>query len=300
MSATSIERFTSGAFHFDFLESSERSFDASSRAMTWVLGSAVVFGYGALVADVQVSWPGDETRDMQKIHPVGRMLMTGFSGSVRIGFHLAADMQRFFMLPEGQIAQPMTAAWRWHRRGRRIFSRYPEVDRRLDAQILLVGVAAHMNGPFHTARCVRMRAPDFYPEFAKGIRWLSIGRGARSEQARQFADDAYHDQFMLADAQGEVAMPGGVAFTIATSVAMGLAREPIAGVSETLQIGTVFRREHRVDCLIQEFARGAWSGWRRGDCPPLQHHATASRKTGAAVWACPHPAISAPAGRGWS
>lgn len=229
-----------------------------------------MFGYGALVSDTQVSWPDGQSRDvLQKIHPVGRMLMAGFSGSVRIGFHLLADMQRYYALPDGRMAMPMAAAWYWRRRGRRIFAGYPAADRALGAQLLLVGVSAHKDGPFHISRCARMRSPDFYPEFARGIRWLSIGCGAQTGQAREYAADAYSKRFMETDFQSEANNPGGVAFSTAVMVAMDLTRNPVAGVSKALQIGTVFNREHRIECLIQEFARGAWTGWKKGDCPAL-------------------------------
>jgi len=55
--------------------------------MTWVLGSSSIMGFGALIADTRVSWGRKRYADiLQKIHPVGSLLMVGFSGSVELGF----------------------------------------------------------------------------------------------------------------------------------------------------------------------------------------------------------------------
>ena len=83
-----------------------------ARPLTWILGSGVMFGYGALISDVRVSWGSGETLDaLQKIYPVARSMMAGFAGSVELGFQLIADMQRAFVLPPGRMWPPKVAAW---------------------------------------------------------------------------------------------------------------------------------------------------------------------------------------------
>ena len=79
--------------------------------MTWILGAGIPFGYGALVSDVRVTWRNGTTRDvLQKIYPVGSMLMAGFAGSVEMGFCLVGDMARSMRLPEGRMWDPKGAA----------------------------------------------------------------------------------------------------------------------------------------------------------------------------------------------
>jgi hypothetical protein len=158
--------------------------------MTWVLGSGVLWGYGALVSDVRVTWPetGRSLDVLQKVYPVGTWMMAGFSGSVRLGFELIEDMREFFgPAVEGYAWMPQQAAWRWHRRARRRFSAAPDDVKRLTSSVLLVGVSPCINGPHHWTRCVRMRSPDFTPEFARPFSWLSIGAGATHRLAERYA-----------------------------------------------------------------------------------------------------------------
>jgi hypothetical protein len=63
--------------------------------MTWILGSAPSFGYGALISDVRVSWSNGAKLDrLQKIYPIGAGLMAGFAGSVAVGFWMILLIQR--------------------------------------------------------------------------------------------------------------------------------------------------------------------------------------------------------------
>ena len=84
--------------------------------MTWVLGSGVPFGYGALISDVRVTWPNGEHLDgLQKIYPIGPGLMAGFSGSVGVGFWMMHIMHRQWCAPPGHLYPVKYMAWHWHR-----------------------------------------------------------------------------------------------------------------------------------------------------------------------------------------
>jgi hypothetical protein len=228
-------------------------------SMTWILGSAIPFGYGALISDVRVSWgENGPTRDvLQKIYPVGSMMMAGFSGSVEIGFRLIADLQRALRVPDGHIWEPKAAAWHWRRRGRRIFRRSLTPAQDLGSSIILVGMSQEKNGPFFWPRCIRMRAPDFNLEIIRPLTWASIGTGTQHQNAVEYIRD-FQERFHQFYMHSETNNPGGVASSVATSVASDLERAPMETVSNILQVGTVWIQEHRIQNLHRE-RHGAWS-----------------------------------------
>lgn len=219
--------------------------------MTWILGSAIPFGYGALISDIRVTWQNRAHKDvLQKIYPIGSMMMAGFAGSVQLGFAMIEDMQRAF-----DLSQPpdfptrrntwfvQEACWRWHRRGRRIFRRAPARIRRLGCELLVVGTSPIMNGPWPWSRCVRMVAPDFFPQ-RETSGWTSIGCGAQHKQARAFAKSFFQENRQLL--HSETLNPGGVAETTALFVAIDLGKDPLVGVSPLLQVGTVTAQEQKI------------------------------------------------------
>ena len=238
------------------------------RILTWILGSGVTFGYGALISDVRASWVDAQGRELyhidvlQKIYPVGHWMIAGFSGSVAFGFQTIADLQRFFRdAPANQSYLPERAAWTWYRRARRAFALAPTDIQALSASIILVGASPMMNGPFPWARCMRMRAPSFEPERIKGPSWTSIGIGSTHETARQLADQTI-DQLWDTHARGEIGRPGGTAVSVATTVGLELARTPVPFVSSQLQVGIVRLGRHDIHTLEGQLHGPAWSSWK--------------------------------------
>jgi hypothetical protein len=232
--------------------------------MTWILGSGVMFGYGALISDVRVSWGSGDTLDaLQKIYPAAPNMMAGFAGSVELGFQLIADMQRAFVLPRRSVWPTRVAAWHWRRRARRRFADAPATLRALGSQVILVGVSPTKDGPFLRAHCVTMRAPEYWPVWAKPREWASIGSGSAHENAKYFAN-------LMADAewqylQNEVVSPGEVARSVATTVVIDLMKTPMASVSGVLQIGRAKLDSCEYDPLMRYKQVGAWSIPERDD-----------------------------------
>ena len=233
--------------------------------MTWILGSAVVLGYGALVSDVRAVWPDGQHLDaLQKIYPVGDWMMAGFAGSVEFGFATIKDLQRCHASPPpGQMWAPQIAAWRWRRRARNAFAKAPSDIQKLGCSILLVGVSPFIKGGFPQTRCIRMRSPDFVPEFAKPFAWLSIGSGATRDIAQEYAGHSLSEFSKYA--QGETMNPGGTATTMAMFVAMALAKHPVAKISSRLQVGTVWLNRYDLKTLETEQYGPAWSSWHLAD-----------------------------------
>ena len=207
--------------------------------MTWVLGSANMFGYGGLIADVRVVW-GDRVHAdiLLKIHQVAPNLLVGFAGSVEVGFALIEDMRQEFALPAERYWYPRAAAWWWWRRARRMFANARPALKKLGSSVLLVGADPYKADPFGRARCIRMRSPTFNPEFLPAVSWHSIGRGSAHESARYFAEE-FRANFMNTFGQFELGESrGGSTFLTAGDVSRLLAESPLYSVSEALTFGT--------------------------------------------------------------
>jgi hypothetical protein len=231
--------------------------------VTWILGSGVMFGYGALISDVRATWPDGRHLDaLQKVYPVGNWMMAGFAGSVEFGFQTIVDMERAFgETRAGYAWAPQIAAWRWYRRARRAFARAPARIQSLSSSILLVGVSPCTNGLYHWTRCIRMRSPSFTPELGRPPSWMSIGTGATHEIAGAYAAQDL-GRFWETHAKGEIMNPGGAAFSTATAVALHLGRNPLALVSSQLQVGTVWQDKHVINTLDGQLFGPAWSSWK--------------------------------------
>jgi hypothetical protein len=228
--------------------------------MTWVLGAAIPFGYGAIVSDVRVTWGDGRIHHdvLQKVYPVGSMMTAAFAGSVEIGFELIADMQRCFALGPGRSwFEPKVVAWRWRRRARRMFEQAEPARQRLGASLILVGMSREMNGAFRRARCIRMVSPTFEPEFVPELTWASIGTGTQHRNAAEYTR-GFPARFRDFYALTEPVRPGEAARSVASTVSTDLEREPLSTVSSVLQVATVWRDEHKIENLRRE-RRGAWT-----------------------------------------
>lgn len=234
--------------------------------MTWILGSGVVWGYGALIADVRVTFSdsNQSVDGLQKVYPVGNWMLAGFAGSVAFGFHMMDDMKTAFsaVREPTRAWMPEVAAQRWYRRARRAFALAPAATRQLGCSLLLVGVSPLASkGPPET-RCIRMCAPDFRPERAGPFSWLSIGTGASHVRAQAYAQ---MDMEGFANGIGkfEVNNRGGTAATLAGMVARHLRQNPLTTVSDRLLLATAWAGNYEIEMLDARDYEGGWSSWRR-------------------------------------
>ncbi len=201
--------------------------------MTWVIGVANVFGYGATISDVQVSWPqsGRALDCLQKVYGLGPCIAGGFSGSVEMGFRLLADMAVIInsTTPPGHAIIPRYFAHKWHRRARRIFSEQPPPIQQLGSELLLVGVSPGErigDSPWPRADVIVMRSrTGFSPEYATGIRCLSIGSGSAVEVYREALENP--ETFI----QLELGGSAGIAFGLAVRLRHVLSKHPKPGIS---------------------------------------------------------------------
>src|SRR5262245_56689808 len=77
--------------------------------MTWVIGASSIFGYGAILSDVRVTFRDGSQRDLvQKAFAVGPYVIAGFAGSVKIGFEMLHCLANFLTVPPNA---PQPGAW---------------------------------------------------------------------------------------------------------------------------------------------------------------------------------------------
>jgi len=162
--------------------------------MTWVVGASSLFGYGALVSDIQVTFGesrGEQPRRenlLRKIYDLGGPMGCGFSGSVKVGFGLV-DSLRTLLRERPQLLtrcgwDPLLVAQEWAPIAKSIFfAPSNTAERKHGSAFLIVGLSPHLQsgGPgFPKVHVIRFASPDFIPRnttAAMAIR--HIGSGAR-------------------------------------------------------------------------------------------------------------------------
>jgi hypothetical protein len=241
--------------------------------MTWILGTGVPFGYGALIADVRVSWRNGARLDvLQKIHPISPWMMAGFSGSVQFGCETIADLRHCFPEPpSGRSYFARVAAWEWYRRLRRAYREAPLPVKQYPFSVLIAAAEPNPTKPFPMARCIRMSSlsdPPFQPELVPPLKWWSIGSGSTHVDAAYFANLDL-ERFGNFWGKGEIGNRGGAAFMVAGSIARGLTERPKPDVGGQLQVGCVFLGEYDIRTLEVKQYSPQWSSQRRIDSTGL-------------------------------
>lgn len=227
----------------------------SNSPVTWILGQASIFGYGALIGDTRVTLRDGRSVDvLQKIHVVAPNMIAGFAGSVRLGFAMIDDMRVAFAGPLTHRWWPRAAAHWWRRRGRAIFTAAEANESRLGSELLLVGPAPDDQEPWPRAYCLRLRSPDFVMEDCRVVQWHGIGSGTSHVSASLFAE-SYRERFVETFGQAEIQDPGGAARRTAVAVSEQLWRNPLASVSEGLQCGLAFLNHTSIQNFNSEYVQ---------------------------------------------
>lgn len=214
--------------------------------MTWVIGIPTSFGAAILVSDICVTFDRGDTKEyydgLQKIYPVGRYILAGFSGSVGIGFRLIERLQYELAKapPDHAWSLSQIAHRWWPRLARREFAAAEKREQKLGSGLLLASVhptAQTADVGWPVTEVFRFRAPSYAPEKALPNTALSIGSDV-SEHTREIVEYCDSDVFVY------VALQGG-ATSLGRNVAhvMGelLSNSPVPAVSTKFQVGVVMR-----------------------------------------------------------
>lgn len=217
--------------------------------MTWIVGGVTPVGQAFIVGDTRVTFgDGREADLVRKVHWVGRDMVAGFAGSVRIGFYLLTDLAMKLRL-DGQpdvIWKPEAVTKRWSREAAEIFSGFDEREKAARCSILIAAVAPRNNGPFPFTTLIRMSSPTFKPHIMPRFGSMQIGSGQQHEIYRGWAEQYFSTpQFMINFANWE----GTIATVFALSLSDRIKKNPLPGVSPFMHVvacGRGTRTEARV------------------------------------------------------
>lgn len=159
-----------------------------SEILTWIVGTGTMFGHAVLASDICVTLKyrtGTERyiNCLQKVYPIGKYVVGGFAGSVRIGFSIIGQLQyELAMADEGFAWDLDIISNTWLPRVlKRIFNTSTDFEKESKSQIILAATHFTINWPFpHTPLPVlyKFDSPDFKPYKASHDEVLGIGSGA--------------------------------------------------------------------------------------------------------------------------
>ncbi len=203
--------------------------------MTWVIGGTTVFGYGALISDVEVTFSnGVRAPLIQKAFPITQYIAAGFAGSVQIGYRMLHELRGEAALParQDQAWDPKLVANNFSERARRIFQTFPPAEQKLQCHLLLVGASPTEIHPFGSrVYLIRMVSPHFVPGvMGNSIQACSIGSGARSKELKRIIKPLFRINSGVL--QADVGNLGGWGQMLSHSVTMAIRAHPMAGISE--------------------------------------------------------------------
>ncbi len=221
--------------------------------MTWIIGSAALFGSAILVSDVCVTFTNKDGTErhidcLQKIYPLGRSVFGGFSGSVRIGFDILETLKRDFSnSPPGAALNMNIAAHTWLSRViQRIFRNAPEDEQELRSSIILASAHPTKNRgdtPWPSTDIHIFSSPNFVPVVAAPLEMVSIGKGnavsAYMDAIRALSTDSGFLKTSMDNQDGQASL---LAHMVSTTIDNG----PVPGISTMFQFGVITRGTYTI------------------------------------------------------
>lgn len=220
--------------------------------MTWIVGASSLFGYGAVISDVQVTLANGKTLDVvQKAYPLGRFVVGGFAGSVCIGFRLVDSFRKMLQLPSDVASHkawdPIWAAKEWTPKAQAIFAAAPEAEKRLGAKFLIVGVSPNQyfaGSQIAKVKVVRFSSPYFLPQFLReSMALCHIGSGSKVPAYKRAIKPLL--DYKVAPVQIETLGPGWWAKNLAHAMSNEIVKNPYSGVSRHLNV-TAFNQHQLI------------------------------------------------------
>ena len=182
--------------------------------MGWAIGFAPVHGDGILVSDTRVHFTLMEKETfsdcMQKIHYVGPNILSGFTGSVKIGFRVVAEMKKQLgaaKLDHGWNLLEISNLW-LPRLFRHIFENSEENEKSLGLQIVLVAAhpqKVHGGSSLPWIDAMRFSFPDFESEKGFMNQPLRIGNQSGTQTLADLLRRQFSVQMDLEDSSAQAA-----------------------------------------------------------------------------------------------
>jgi hypothetical protein len=221
--------------------------------VTWIIGASSIFGYGAIMSDVRITFSDGSERDMlQKAYPLGPYVIGGFAGSVRIGFELLNSLQYGLEPPDHD--GPLGSHWTWEPAGiahewqpiaKTIFANAPPAEQACGSHILIVGIshegltddAAQAPNVIRRPRAIiiRMMSPKFEPLVTS--RQLSVEHIGSGAYVEKYVELMKHYFDPMSDTlQSETAAFGMWPKMLARGVRQIVNDDPVSGISPHVHI----------------------------------------------------------------
>ena len=156
--------------------------------MTWIVGVPSPFGHAILISDVCVTFRRQNQQALyvdclQKIYPLTRFVLGGFSGSVQIGFKMLDQLSKRLNQSspvDGSDINIVANTW-LPRMAKHIFRSFENQERILGCSIILAWVHPTRDRPalaLPWSYVHILRSPEFIPTIAAEVGALSIGCGS--------------------------------------------------------------------------------------------------------------------------
>jgi hypothetical protein len=232
--------------------------------MTWVVGMATPFGYGAGISDIRVTLGDGRERDcLQKIYPVGNSLALGFAGSVRIGFAMVERFKELlYVADETKGWDPEAVAGWFPDDARDVFFAFPEAERCLQSHLILIGVhpVKHSGNPDWPKSYIHtFRSPNFALSRTEPREVVGIGCGSEFEPCRDALASISNDhEEMMKVRMGEQGTRGGMLSMLGLQLTTLLKKAQPRGISSHLHYCWVYRH-HTVISTNDHTTVGRWS-----------------------------------------
>lgn len=229
--------------------------------MTWIIGSSAFLSGAILISDIRLSFINSTIKPedcLQKIYPLGKQVMAGFSGSVLIGFEIIDQLRE--QMNNQTSATPCNIDILAH-------TRIPRIARRAYKEAIvkyrpsykassIIVASAHPilnlgDTPFARTRIHIFRAPDFNPVNVERRDIVSIGSGTSVAPYLKVLEQVKADRSLY---QTGANSAKSVAHLIGTRIMKTIENVPKEDVSSYLQFGVVRRNEASVSNL--EFVVG--------------------------------------------
>lgn len=218
--------------------------------MTWVIGTTSLFGHAILAADVCVTYTKPDGRYeyvdcLQKIYPLGRFVLGGFSGSVKIGFEILGSLNtRFNAIPENHAMDLDVAADAWlPGMLKQAFDSFGDKEKALGCSIILEWVHPTRNRDIPWSWVCpwsyinTYSSPEFSPLRDRPLEVLAIGSGAAVTHYMEIARNVCSHGTIIGWSHGGKR----AAAILATVLGHELEKKPVPGISKFFQIGLIAR-----------------------------------------------------------
>jgi hypothetical protein len=204
-----------------------------------------MFGHSLLVSDVRVTLgDGSELDCLQKIYPIGRFLVVGFAGDVKIGFAMVDMLRRWLHEPDEQLAWiPEETAALLPDIAVGIFAAFPDENRDRGCELILAGIHPTEkmgDSPWTRPSVYTFRAPTFQPRAVSMNEFVSIGSGGYVDEYREVLErtSGMNPDFMTIETMGRAAAHSGGSL-LSMLIRKEMETRPTAGISRHFHICVV-------------------------------------------------------------